>query len=202
MKRRIPIIVVLLAVAIGGYFGVYYANQYWIHRYDELIARQAAAYGIDPDLVWSVIYEETYFSPWQNGKDGEIGLMQVMPDRGREWASEKGAREVERQIAANATEALKDPQRNIAVGCWYLQKFDEQYRDTPDRETRMLAAYNAGPGRAADWNHTANGARPFTAEEFIARIDIPSTRAYVTSVFERYRKLKASKSNVSNTFGK
>jgi soluble lytic murein transglycosylase-like protein len=55
----------------------------------------------------------------------------------------------------------------------------------------MLAAYNAGPGRAAEWHRTAPGARPWTAEEFIARIDIPSTRAYVTSVFGRYRELKA-----------
>ena len=62
----------------------------------------------------------------------------------------------------------------------------------------MLAAYNAGPSRAADWNRTASGARSLTAEEFIARIDISSTRAYVTSILERYRKLKAAKSNLAN----
>lgn len=194
MKRLIVILVILIA----GAAGVYFANQYWIHRYDQLIVRQAGLYHIDPDLVWSIIYEETYFRPWKNGKDGEIGLMQVMPARGREWATEKGAHDVERQILANAAEALKDPQRNIDVGCWYLQKFDQEYRDTPDREARMLAAYNAGPDRAADWNRTASGARPLTAEEFIARIDISSTRAYVTSILERYRKLKAAKSNLAN----
>ncbi len=195
MKRLGIILVILIAVAAVG---AYYANQYWIHRYDQLIAHQASAYHIDPDLVWSVIYEETYFSPWKNGKDGEIGLMQVMPAVGREWATEKGAHDVERQIAANAKEALKDPQRNIDIGCWYLQKFDKEYGATPDKEARMLAAYNAGPSRAADWNRTANGARPLSAEEFIARIDISSTRAYVTSILERYRERKASKSNLAN----
>jgi len=199
MKRLILIIVLVLLAAAAA---AYYANQYWIHRYDQLIARQASVYRIDPDLVWSIIHEETYFSPWKNGKDGETGLMQVMPGVGREWATEKGARDIERQIAANPSEALKDPARNIDVGCWYLQKFDEQYRDTPDREARMLAAYNAGPGRAAEWNRTASGARPWTAEEFIARIDIPSTRAYVTSVFGRFRELKATKSESTRAPGK
>ena len=199
MKRFILIgLLILLVGAVAAYF----ANQYWIHRYDQLIARQAGAYRIDPDLVWSIIYEETYFSPWKHGKDGETGLMQVMPGVGREWANEKGARDLERQIASNPSEALKDPARNIDVGCWYLRKFDEQYRETPDREARMLAAYNAGPGRAAEWHRTAPGARPWTAEEFIARIDIPSTRAYVTSVFGRYRELKASKSASAQAPGK
>ena len=195
MKRLIAILVLLIA---GAAAGAYYANQYWIHRYDQLIARQASVYHIDPDLVWSIIYEETYFSPWKNGKDGEIGLMQVMPAVGREWAIQKGAHDVERQIVVNAAEALKDPQRNIDVGCWYLQKFEQEYRATPDKEARMLAAYNAGPSRAADWNRTASGERPLSAEEFIARIDISSTRAYVTSILERYRKLKASKSNLAD----
>ena len=67
------ILIALLAV------GLYFFNQYWIHRYDALIARQAAVYRLDPDLVWSVIYEETYFSPWKKGDAGEVGLMQVTP---------------------------------------------------------------------------------------------------------------------------
>jgi soluble lytic murein transglycosylase len=191
MKRLLAI----LAILIVGVLSAYYANQYWIHRYDDLIARQAGAYHIDPDLVWSIIYEETYFRPWKNGRDGEVGLMQVTPGVGREWAVEKEQRDVERQITSDAAGALKDPQRNIDIGCWYLEKFEQEYRALPDKEVRMIAAYNAGPGRAADWSRTAEGARPLTADEFIARIDIPSTRAYVTSVFERYRKLKAVKAD-------
>src|ERR1051325_11240882 len=72
MKRAVPIILILLSLtAIGGY----YFNQYWIHRYDALIARQAGIYRLDPYLVWSVMYEETYFRPWKVGADGEIGLI-------------------------------------------------------------------------------------------------------------------------------
>jgi peptidoglycan lytic transglycosylase len=187
MKRLV--IIILIAILLGA-VGVYFFNQYWIHRYDTLIARQASVYRLDPDLVWSIIYEETYFRPWMIGSDGEIGLMQVTPKVGREWAAETGMRELERQMQQDPGTVLRDPERNIQIGCWYLEELYEQYRDMPGAEARMIAGYNAGPSRAAAWNQAAEGARPLTVEEFIAHIDIPSTRAYVTSILERYRKLK------------
>jgi soluble lytic murein transglycosylase len=190
MKRLV--IVILTAILVGA-IGVYFFNQYWIHRYDTLIARQANVYRLDPDLVWSVIYEETYFRPWMIGNDGEVGLMQVTPKVGREWAAETGMRELERQMQQDSNATLRDPERNIQIGCWYLEKLYEEYRDLPGAEARMIAGYNAGPSRAAVWNQSEPGARPLTAEEFIARIDIPSTRAYVTSILERYRKLKEAR---------
>jgi soluble lytic murein transglycosylase len=190
MKRAVPIILILLSLtAVGGY----YFNQYWIHRYDALIARQAAVYRLDPDLVWSVMYEETYFRPWKIGGDGEIGLMQVTPTVGREWASETGMPDLERQMGRDPQSVLSDPERNIQIGCWYLEKLFQEYRDIPGAEARMIAGYNAGPSRAAEWNRAGSNGRPLTADEFVARIDIPSTRAYVTSILERYRKLKQSK---------
>jgi soluble lytic murein transglycosylase len=187
MKRLIVVsLVILIAV-----FAAYSLNRYWIHRYDGLIIRQANIYRLDPDLVWSIIYEETYFSPWKIGKDGEIGLMQVTPGVGRDWAAETGMRELERQMATEPSGLLRDPERNVQIGCWYLEKFYEQYRDTPDAEARMIAAYNAGPSRAAEWNRPAEGGKALSGEEFIQRINIPSTRAYVISILERYRKLKS-----------
>src|SRR5712691_4556759 len=85
MKRLVVIILTLLVL---GLLGLYIFDQYWIHHYDSLIAREAGIHHIDPDLVWSIVYEETYFSPWKKGRDGEIGLMQVTPAVVREWASD------------------------------------------------------------------------------------------------------------------
>lgn len=186
MKRLLLVIVLVIAAAIGAYF----CNRYWIHRFDGLIARQASIYRIDPALVWSIIYEETYFSPWKNGKDGEIGLMQITPTVGREWAAETGMHDLERQMAQSPDSLLRDPERNIQIGCWYLEKISEQFRDTADPEPRVIAAYNAGPSRAAEWSKVAAGSPQLTGDEFINRIEIPSTRAYVSSIMERYRKLK------------
>lgn len=185
MKRFIILLLLFLISAAG----LYYFNQLWMHRYDEMIRRQANVYRLDPDLVWSVIYEETYFRPWKIGGDGEIGLMQVTPLVGREWATETGMRELERRMARDPREVLRDPERNIGVGCWYLEKLYEDFRDMPGVEARMVAGYNAGPSRAAEWSRT-NGARPLTEAEFVARIDIPSTRAYVTDILKRYHALK------------
>jgi soluble lytic murein transglycosylase len=191
MKRLLPI--VLIVLVLGGVGTYLFFNRYWVHRYDPLIARQASIYRLDPDLVWSIIYEETYFRPWKIGGAGEVGLMQVTPAVGREWAAATGMRELEQQMDRDAASVLRDPERNIQIGCWYLEKLYEQYRDMPGAEARMIAAYNAGPSRVTEWNKQRNGAQALTADEFVTRIDIPSTRAYVSSILERYHRLKNSR---------
>ena len=189
MKRFLVAGLVILTLICG----IYSLNQYWIHRYDALIAREAAIYRVDPDLVWSIVYEETYFSPWKTGKDGEIGLMQVTPVVGREWATETGMHELERQMASDPQNFLRDPEHNIQIGCWYLEKIHEQFPNLPDAEPRMVAGYNAGPSRAVEWNRVGENAKALSGAEFVNRIDITSTRAYVLSIMERYRQLKNAK---------
>ena len=190
MKRVLVVGLLILTL----FFAAYFLNQYWTHRYDGLIARQASIYRVDPDLVWSIVYEETYFSPWKIGRDGEIGLMQVTPTVGREWATETGMRELERQMASDPRSFLRDPERNIQIGCWYLEKIHDQFPGlATDAEARMVAGYNAGPSRATEWNRAVENGRPLSSADFITRIDIPSTRAYVISIMERYRQIKKAK---------
>ena len=188
--RRVLVVILLVLILL---LAAYVFNRYWTHRFDSLIARQAAIYRVDPDLVWSIIYEETYFSPWKVGRDGEIGLMQVMPATAREWATETGIKELERQMASDPQSILRDPERNIQIGCWYLEKMYEQFQDEPEAETRMVAAYNAGASRAVEWSKPDQPGNTQSGAEFINRIDIPSTKAYVLSIMQRYRQLKGSK---------
>ena len=192
MMRRVVAVILLVLILL---FAAYAFNNYWTHRFDALIARQASIYRVDPDLIWSIIYEETYFSPWKTGKDGEIGLMQVTPAVGREWAVETGMRELQNQMATDPHTVLRDPERNIQIGCWYLEKIYEQFRDAPETETRMVAAYNAGPSRAVEWSRPNPPGNTQSGAEFINRIDIPSTRAYVTSIMQRYRQVKSSRTS-------
>src|SRR5947209_20595207 len=125
MKRLVAIILTLLILALVG---LYFFDQYWIHRYDSLIAREASRYHVDPDLVWSIAYEETYFSPWKKGRNGEIGLMQVTPAVAREWAGDNAIASTSPSTALDPNTLLSDPQRNIQIACWYLQKAGDDYK--------------------------------------------------------------------------
>lgn len=184
MKRYLlSCLLVLSIVAVSAFF---FFQDYWIHRYDSLIARQAAIYRLDEKLVWSIIYEETYFRPWKIGSAEEVGLMQVTPLVARDWARETGLKEFEKQTSENAVEFLRDPEHNIQIGCWYLEKLRENYRALPAETAMTLAAYNAGPSRVGEWMKEKDPSK--TSEtQFISSIGISSTKAYVVSILDRYR---------------
>jgi soluble lytic murein transglycosylase len=176
----------LFIAAIVAAAGAYFFRDYWEHRFDDLIARHARIYNLDDRLVWSVIYEETWFRPGSVGDADEVGLMQVTPLVARDWAKATGLTHFEREIEADVQKFLSDPERNIQVGCWYLEKVRERYRNRPAETAMMLAAYNAGPSRVEEWVRGADAAT-MTENEFVERIGIASTRAYVTSILARYR---------------
>lgn len=188
LRRYSPL--VLLFLVAFFFAALYLGNRYWIHRYDAIIERQAAIYRLDPQLVWSLIHEETYFQTSRLGDAGEVGLMQITPAVAREWAKETGMENLEQEIARDHIAFMRDPERNIQIGCWYLEKLSERYRDLPEPNARVLAAYNAGPSRVTEWDKVPQGSAPLSEEEFIRRIDITSTRAYVTDILHRYRYLK------------
>jgi soluble lytic murein transglycosylase len=185
IKMRRYIIYSLIVVLALSAVGLYFFNQYWIHRYDALIARQAGVYKLDERLVWSIIYEETYFRAWQIGAADEVGLMQITPTVAREWAKETGFKDFEKAVNEDLITFLRDPERNIQIGCWYLEKMRKNYRGNPAEIAMSLAAYNAGASRVEEWTKDTDAAK-LSRQEFIERINIPSTRAYVSSILERY----------------
>ncbi|MBL8123350.1 MAG: lytic transglycosylase domain-containing protein [Pyrinomonadaceae bacterium] len=183
LRYLISISIIGVVVAASGYF---FFKDYWEHRFDDLITRQARVYRLDEKLVWSVIYEETYFRPGSRGEADEVGLMQVTPLVARDWAKETGLSEMEKQANDNVIEFLNDPERNIQIGCWYLEKLRERYRNRPAETAMMLSAYNAGPSRVEEWTKDSDAAN-ISESDFISRIGIASTKSYVTSILDRYR---------------
>ena len=188
MSRYLVSVIFITVVILAS--GSYFFRNYWEHRHDELITRQARVYRLDERLVWSLIYEETWFRNGAIGEAQEIGLMQVTPLVAREWAKQTGLREFERETSENVVEFMSDPERNIQVGCWYLEKVREPYRGRPAETAMMLAAYNAGPSRVEEWTSGIDAAQ-LSEADFISRIGIASTRSYVSSILERYRSDKS-----------
>ncbi|CAN5525429.1 lytic transglycosylase domain-containing protein [soil metagenome] len=176
---------IFVLVVIIGSASLFFPS-YWVHRYDELIARQAHVYRLDEKLVWSLIYEETYFRAWKVGAAEEVGLMQVTPAVAREWAKETGFKEFEKQTAENINEFLADPERNIQAGCWYLEKLRARYRGHAAETAMTLAAYNAGRSRVDEWTSGVDSST-IAESDFVDRIAIASTKNYVSKILGRYR---------------
>jgi len=96
-------------------------------RYASIIARAAAANGLDPKLIEAVVQTESAFNAQAVSPVGAQGLMQLMPAT----ADELGV-----------TNAF-NPEENIQAGSKYLKQLMDRY----DGDTRLaLAAYNWGMG--------------------------------------------------------
>ena len=151
-----------------------------IHRSQKvgpLIAEAAAKHGLPLPLVKAVVWRESDFEVRAVGNAGEIGLMQVTPGAAQDWARMH-------RIRSFRETDLFDPRTNLEVGTWYLSRAIRRWReDGADRpEVFGLAEYNAGITRARRWAASTPGLR---ADEFLAAIDFPTTKAYVRSILRR-----------------
>ncbi len=96
------------------------------------IAEYSALYGVDPALVSAVIKCESGFRPDVVSSAGAVGLMQLMPNTKKGWASEIG-------LEGEST----DPAFNIRLGTYGLGKL---LRRWGGNVPRALASYNWGIG--------------------------------------------------------
>ena len=90
------------------------------------------------------------------------------------------------EAASRQDSVLLDPERNIQIGCWYLEKSREKYRGFPAEDAMTLAAYNAGASRAQRWAG-GDDTTGVTTPQFLRKIDFPGTRKYVESIIARYQ---------------
>ena len=131
----------------------------------------AAASAVEPAWVYAVIRQESGFRPNARSPVGALGLMQIMPATGRQIAQEL------QDSTSDPNPTLLDPSRNIRYGAHYLRQMLNRLQDNPVLAT---AAYNAGPGKAAQWLPSV--ATP--ADLWIETIPYRETRAYVQRVLE------------------
>jgi len=96
--------------------------------YHELVAAAASRYGVDAELITSVMEVESHFDPKAISPKNARGLMQLLP----ETATRLGVTNI------------FDPQQNIEAGTRYLKELLQLYKNDL---TLTLAAYNAGPDK-------------------------------------------------------
>lgn len=109
-------------------------------RYQDIVAKYAAAYELDKSLVNGVIFCESYFEPEAVSSADALGLMQVTQETGR-WAAEQMGLDPD-------TIDLTDPDTNIRIGCWYLDWLLDKFDGVTET---ALAGYNAGHGNVSKW---------------------------------------------------
>ncbi len=101
-----------------------------IQQWCELITSYASKYSLPPDLIASVIWQESGGNPTAYSKSGAVGLMQVMPKDGKA----AGFMCVNGPCFSNrpSTSELNDPEFNIAYGTKMLAELYQRhgtYRD-------------------------------------------------------------------------
>ena len=155
----------LVAAAFGLY--VYETEPEWYERlryplrYEQIVRGHAENYGLEPQLVAAVIYQESKFDADAVSDFGAVGLMQLLPATAQGIADRTGG-------SGWHEHDLVDPELNVRYGSWYLRHLLDKYDD----EQLALAAYNAGQTNVDRWQREG------------VEIQFAETRHYVERVQE------------------
>ena len=164
---RLATVGILGAVVAAFAVYVYETEPQWYERlryplrYEQIVRGHADNYGLEPQLVAAVIYQESKFEADAVSSSGAVGLMQLLPSTGQGIAERTGGDRW-------TPEDLHNPELNVRYGSWYLRHLLDKYED----EELALAAYNAGQTNVDRWREEGVG------------IQFAETRHYVERVLE------------------
>lgn len=115
-----------------------------------LIRGAAKKHGVSAAFVKSIVAAESNFNCDAISAKGAIGLMQLMPETAREYGADPNI-----------------PEQNVDAGTHYLRVLMDKYRKYGNSLPRVIAAYNAGPGRVDRYH----GVPPFReTRRYVVRV--------------------------------
>jgi soluble lytic murein transglycosylase len=146
------------------YWEALFPKAYWTD-----LRRNAAANGLDPYLVASLIRQESEFNPNAVSRANAVGLMQLLPKTGKVVA---------RQVKMKRYSAsqLYTPAVNLQLGTKYFRGMVDKFGGSFEY---ALAAYNAGSDRVDEWLAQGKYRDP---QEFVESIPFTETREYVQAI--------------------
>lgn len=136
--------------------------------YRPLVSEAASKYRISPNILLSVMREESRFDPLAFSPAGAMGLMQLMPATAEDASKGTG-------IDLSDKNRLYDAGTNISLGARHLESLMEKFGSLHT----ALAAYNAGAENVLRWL----GMRKYDSlDEFIEDIPYPETQKYLKRI--------------------
>ncbi|RZO49802.1 MAG: lytic transglycosylase domain-containing protein [Candidatus Pelagibacterales bacterium] len=129
-----------------------------------------------PELVLSVIRQESEFDSKANSSAGAQGMMQLMTYTAKLVAKQA-------KLPYSKSKLKSDPSYNIKLGSYYLSSLLEIYEGS---YPFALAAYNAGPKRVKYWKKINGDPQKgkISYVDWIELIKFKETRNYVQRVLE------------------
>ena len=177
MKKGCAIVLILAAcaAAVAFFFGPQLVETglrfLYPKAYGELVAREAAEFGLEEHLVYAVIKTESGFDEDAQSHADAHGLMQLTQPT-FDWMAELHPPE-------NGGGDIFDPGDNIHCGCALLRLLLDHYGHLEV----ALAAYNAGMGNVDGWLQDSAYSQD---GETLHTIPYPETAAYVEKVQRAY----------------
>lgn len=139
------------------------------------IENDSKRFGADPQLVLSIMREESRFDPRAKSAAAARGLLQFIITTARDIGRAVG-------IVNVAPEDLYDPRVIIQLGAKYVSELSKQFNND---HYMTAGAYNAGPKQVALWSRLS----PATGDDwFLSSINFDETKDYVRKVMNSYRR--------------
>jgi membrane-bound lytic murein transglycosylase C len=115
-------------------------------KYQDIVARYAARYNIEPKLIYAIIKTESDFNQYAISRSGAVGLMQIVPST----AGADAYQELYKKSGQPSRDYLFEPKNNIEMGVVYLDILKSHYlKDISDKSSKeycVISAYNGGSG--------------------------------------------------------
>jgi len=141
-------------------------------KYQDIVQKYSQAHGIESELLFSLIREESFFRTDVVSPAAAYGLMQLLLPTARQVALPHDVKLFQAD--------LFNPEINIRFGTEYLKMLLDKYNG---KIHLALAAYNAGDFRVDQWLSRFGDV---TEDEFIEMIPFTATRTYVKNILRNY----------------